>query len=78
MQKAEIYELRERIKAMERKVEIAKGNKKLPREEDSMGSMPEQGCRPARWTPGMLKNTTHGRKIMLCARDAPNTHTNLK
>ncbi|KAL7535533.1 hypothetical protein ACHAXR_006552 [Thalassiosira sp. AJA248-18] len=54
MQKAEIYELRETIKAMERKVEIAKGNSKFQRKEESrQSSMPEE-CRSARWTPGML------------------------
>ncbi|KAL7525983.1 hypothetical protein ACHAWF_001586 [Thalassiosira exigua] len=49
---AEIYELRETIKAMERKVEIAKGNKLLQKRNSRQSAAEES--RPARWTPGML------------------------
>ena len=58
MQKAEIYELRETIKAMERKVEIAKGSKKTQRRKEwpRQSPLPEAAdTRPmGRWTPGML------------------------
>ena len=55
MQKVEIYELRETIKAMERKVEIAKGDKNnIQRSVSSRQSSATEVCRPARWTPGML------------------------
>lgn len=57
MQKAQIYDLREAIKAMERKIEIAKGNRKtrLQNQRAAAASRESsQANRPARWTPGML------------------------
>jgi hypothetical protein len=50
MRKAEIYELRETIKAMERKVEIARGKRKnLLSQRHSPTVEAEQSSRPARW-----------------------------
>ena len=52
-QKADIFELRETIKVMERKVELANGRRKLERRRVPNQPAAEEK-RPARWAPRML------------------------
>ena len=55
MHKAEMYELKEAIKTMERKIEIAEGNKTFKRRQSRCSSKDDVDNMPSfHWTPGML------------------------